>query len=288
VSALLHVTILDVLAVQSNTVPSRLESAYVALYRATSLASRPGIVLAEEDLPAVDNISGSRSRSHDLISDLESAGRLRSVRRGAYVLVDAGGNVRVDILDLIAALSPKPHLITAGRALQFHNLTDQHFRLIVVLVTRQARPWSWRGEKIRYSRSSRTFRGAGVRTRKTRATIATPERAVADSLDHPQWGVTLAQVAEALDVMLARDRAFADRLATEVARDYGPALARRFGLLVSWLADDETARAFLPLRGRSKAAVKLVATGPDAGPVDPVWGVRENVDLSRLTQHREQ
>jgi predicted transcriptional regulator of viral defense system len=210
------------------------------------------------------------------------------VRRGTYVLVDAGGNVRVDVLNLIAALTSEPYLITAGRALQFHDLTDQHYRLVVVLVSRQARSWSWRGETIRYSRTDRNIKSAAARTRKTRAAIATPERALADSLAHPNWGVTLAQVAEALDAMLRRDRGSADRLAAVVAQGYGHALARRFGFLVSHLADAATARGFLPLRGRGKAATKLLSGGPDDGAIDSLWGVRENVDVSRLTQHRRQ
>ncbi len=268
-----------------NFVP-RIETGYTALFRAATIAKRPGIVIVADDLAALDRITGVRSRSHDLIATLENAGRLRPVRRGAYVLVDPGGNVRVSVLDLVAALSPKPHLITAGRALQFHDLTDQHFRLIVVLASKNARPWSWQGERVRYSRTDRSLKDAAARTRRTRAAVATPERALADSLDHPSWGVTLAQVAEALDTMLRRDPPFADRLATEVALGYGPAAARRFGFLISRLAGDDAARAFLPLRGRSKATTKLLSGGAAQGPIDTRWAIQQNIDLVQLTQHQ--
>lgn len=266
---------------------SRFEEAYVRLARTSALAQTPGIVIAERDLPSLDEVSGSRTRSHELIAALESAGRLRGVRRGAYVLVDQTGVVRADVLDLIDALTPRPYLVTAGRALQFHDLTDQHFRRVQVSVRTQLRPWSWRGDIVRFSRTSRSLRGNTTRTRKTRAAIATPERAIADSLAHPAWGVTLSQVAEALDRALQRDPGFADKLAVEVAHDHGYAPARRIGFLVSRLASDDIARAFLPLRGKSKAATPLLAGGPRTGSIDSQWNVRENVEIERLMQHRE-
>lgn len=122
----------------------RLEDAYVALVRASALSHTPGVVVADRDLPTVDELTGSRSRSHEVIADLVAGGRLRQVRRGAYVLVDAAGVVPVEILDILAALTPRPYLVTAGRALQFHALSDQHFHRIQVLVHTQLRAWSWR------------------------------------------------------------------------------------------------------------------------------------------------
>jgi len=262
------------------------EAAYAALYRVSVLAGRPGVALADEDLAALDELSGARSRTRALIGRLEKAGRLRPVRRGAYTLVDAGGNTRVGPLDLVAALTPRPYAVTAGAALQFHNLTDQHFRLVVVLVETQLRSWSYRGQTVKYAKTARKIAGATTRTRKTRAAIASPARAIADSLDHPSWGVTLAQTSEALDHMMRRDPAFPDTLAVEVAERYSHAVARRFGVLVTELIDSSAARSFLPLRGRSKAAVNLLPSGPEEGPVDPTWGVRINVGLAIATQHR--
>jgi predicted transcriptional regulator of viral defense system len=264
----------------------RLESAYVALDRAASLAGRPRVCIVEHDLSVLDALTGSRAKSHDLLAGLERAGRIHPVRRGAYVLVGSSGNIGVSILDLVAALTPEPYLVTAGRALQFNNLTDQHFRVVVVLVPKQARSWSWRRETVRYSRTDRPLRPAITRSKRTRAVIATPERALADSLEHPSFGVTLAQVAEALDSRLRHDATSADRLAYVIADGYSHASARRFGFLVSRLAGETAARGFLPLRGRSKAATPLLKGGPAEGPVDPVWNVQQNVALTRLTQHR--
>lgn len=262
------------------------EAAYTALYRASVANRRPSIVLADQDFAVVDEFSGSRTKTHALVSRLEAAGRVRRVRRGAYTLVDPAGNTRTTALDLVAALTPKPYLVTAGAALQFHELTDQHFRLIVVLTNTQLRGWTYRGQQMKYVRTDRRLAGASARSRRTPAAIARPEIAIADSLDHPSWGVTLAQVSEAIDRMRDRDRGFPDLLATEVAEHYGHALARRLGVLITALAGQNAARAFLPLRGASKTATKLLAGGPDTGPLDTTWGVRINVDLNIVTQHR--
>lgn len=261
--------------------------AFETLARAASLARRPGVVVLDQDLPALDDFTGSRAESHDLVARLERQGRLRRVRRGAYALADSTGTVRAGVLDLVGALTPEPYLVTGGRALQFHELSDQHFRRVHVLVPTQLRPWSWRGDEIRYVRTDKALKTGTTRTRRSRARIATPERAIADSLSHPQWGVTLAQNVEALAVMLTRDGTFPDRLAREtVARD-SHVLARRLGFLVSRLAGAEAARPFLPLRGASKTATLLLSGGPREGPIDPTWRVRENVEIQRLLRPAE-
>jgi predicted transcriptional regulator of viral defense system len=245
------------------------------------------VVLLDEDLPRVDGLTGSRGRTHRILEQLEREGRLRQVKRGAYVLVTATGVIETGLLDLVAAITPKPHLVTAGKALQFHDLTDQHFRRAMVLVPRQLRPWSWRGEEVRYARTTpRRLRG-GARTRRSKARIATPERAIVDSLDHPGWGVTLSQVVEALDTALRRYPDFASSLAVTVAEYGSHALARRIGFLVSRLAGPEKAKSLIALRGRTKAVTPLLKGGPEQGSVDPTWQVRENVDFDRLVAHRQ-
>jgi predicted transcriptional regulator of viral defense system len=232
-------------------------------------------VLVKEDLEGLIELAGSRAEAHAAIATLERQGRMRPVRRGVYVLVDTGGSIRLDILNLVAALTPKPYLVTAGRALQFHGLSDQHYRRVLVLVPTQLRPWTWRGDEVR-------FRSDATRTRRTRVQIATAERAIADSLDHPSWGVPLSQVVQAIATALDRDSASADKLAAEAAHAASHALARRLGFIVSRLVGTDAARPFLPLRGESKASTPLRAGGQAGGPIDRIWRVRENADLEQL------
>jgi predicted transcriptional regulator of viral defense system len=272
----------------SAAAPSQAQAGIALLARAASLAGRPGIVVVEEDLNALEDLVGSRTGSHRILQNLETDGRLRSVRRGIYVLVSQTGNVEADLLDLVAAVTPPPYLITAGRALQFHDLSDQHFRLVLVATARKLRAWGWRGDRIKYARvAPKRLRGSTTRSRRTAARIAPPARAIVDSLEQPAWGVSLSQVVEALDLALRRYDDFGAVLAVEAADAANHALARRLGFLVSRLADRAEARPFLPLRGSSKAITPLQAGAPQTGAIDRTWHVRENVPMDRLLGHRE-
>lgn len=258
------------------------------LARAAHLAGRPGAVILDSDLKSLDELTGDRRRSHAMIDRLERAGRLRRVRRGVYVLVGQDGTVRVGLLDLIAAITPKPYLVTAGRALEFHDLTDQHFRQAIVMTATQLRTWTWRGEEVRHVRVEAGFvRTAPTRTRRTHARIARPERAILDSLGHPRWGVTLPQVVHAMDLALQRHGDFADQLAAEASALGNAALARRAGFLLARLAGPEAARPFRLLLGRSKAITPLRPGGPANGPVDGFWRVRDNVGVELLMTDRD-
>jgi predicted transcriptional regulator of viral defense system len=263
------------------------EQALTQLTRGAHIANRPGIVLLDPDLGALEALTGTRRGAISLIERLQEDGRLRRVRRGVYLLVEQDGTIRVSLLDLIAATAPRPYLVTAGRALEFHDLTDQHFRLAVVATATQVRGFTWRGDEVRFVRTSSDLgRRAVIRTRQTRARIATPERALIDGLAHPGWGVSLSQLAEALWLAGRRDGDFPDRLAVVAAGDASAATSRRFGFLVAHLFGPTSAKAFLPLRGEGKAAPLLHPAGPSTGRIDKVWRVRVNVDLDQLFSFR--
>jgi predicted transcriptional regulator of viral defense system len=269
--------------------PALIEQVSARLARTAALAGRPGVLLTDSDLPELDPLVGSRARAYRIIDHLEAEGRLRKIRRGAYALVSPTGNVTVDLLDLVDALTPRPYLVTAGRALQFHGLTDQHFRRVVVLIHSQLRRWKWRGDEVRYARTARRrLKGAATRTRRTNARVASAEGALVDSLGHSGWGVTLSQSVEALDAALRSNRTFPDLLAIETAEHGTHALARRAGFLISRLAGEEAARPFIALRGDSKAITPLAPGGAHVGPIDSTWRVRENVAFERLAAHRRE
>ena len=268
---------------------STAEDALTALSRAAARAGRPAIVLLAEDLPTADRVTGSRVRTHKLIQQLEEVGRLRPVRRGVYVIASLTGVVEIDLLALIDVVTPKPYLVTAGRALAFHGLSDQFFRTTVVLHVRKLTDWAWRGERTHYARvhSGRLWGGSDTRlAQRGRVRMATPERAVLDSVAQPEWGVSLAQVTEALDIAVARDPGFAGHLAAQSARYGNASVSRRLGLLVSYLYGAEMAAPFLPLRGTSRGPIVLVPSGERGGLIDKDWGIRVNANLEDLSDHR--
>lgn len=260
-----------------------LREASVALARHATLAGRWPVLL-EDDLTAIDMLTGSRQASFATLRRLARSGQLERVRRGTYVMRDETGVLRINLHELIGALTPPPYLITAGRALAAHDLSDQHFRTAVVLVPSLRRDFAWRGERVHHVVISRPKIWGSASRGGPR--VAGPERALLDSLAHPRWGVTLAQTVEALDLALQRWPGFAERLAAGAARYQNAAVARRLGLIVAHIAGEQVAAPFRNLRGSSHTSTPLDPSGPRGGPLDSAWRVRVNADLDALVAHR--
>jgi predicted transcriptional regulator of viral defense system len=266
-------------------VPSadRLRQSSVQLARAATLAGRWPVV-TDDDLTVLDELTGGRQASFAVMRELAQARQLERVRRGAYVMRNETGVLRIDLLELIAALAPRPYLITAGRALAAHDLSDQHFRTAVVLVSSLRRDFEWRGDHVHFVQTE-PGRIWGAH-RRSGPQVASPERAILDSFAHRRWGVTLSQSVEALDLALARWPRFAEDLATATARYRNAAVARRLGFLVAYIAGEDTAAPFRALLGSSKAATLLDPASGNSGLVDTHWRARVNVDLDALLAHR--
>jgi predicted transcriptional regulator of viral defense system len=259
------------------------ERAFVALNRRAMDAGRHPVVRLDEDIEALDMATGSRRRSQDALRQLARAGRLRRVRRGVYLLVAPTGSTDARVLPLIDAVTPTPYLITAGRALAEFGLSDQHFFHVVILTSHRLGDWSWQGDDVRYAFVA-PERIWGSST-PDGPQVALPERAILDCLANPRLGVTLAQTTEALDRAVP-DRTSPERLAQAAERYRSAAAARRLGYLLELLRGPNAAAPLLPLRGRSHAHVLLSSSSPDQGPSNPRWGLRINVDLDALLEHR--
>lgn len=259
------------------------ERAFVALNRRAIDAARHPVVRLDEDMRALDATTGSRRRSQDALRQLTRDGRLRRVRRGVYLLVAPTGSTDARVLELIDAVTQRPYLITAGRALAELALSDQHFFRVIVLSAHRLSGWSWQGDEVRYALLT-LERIWGVLT-PDGPQIATAERAILDCLANPRWGVSLAQSAEAIDRAVP-GRTSPERLAQAAERYGSAAVARRLGYLLELLHGPDAAEPLLALRGRSHAHVLLSPSAPDRGPNNPRWGVRVNVDPDALVAHR--
>jgi len=259
------------------------ERAVVALNRRALDADRHPVVRLDEDMEALDTSTGSRRRSQDALRQLRRDGRLRRVRRGVYLLVAPTGSTDARILPLIDAVTPRPYLVTAGRALAELRLSDQHFFRVIVLTSHRLNDWSWQGDEVRYALLA-PGRIWGVST-SDGPSIALPERAILDCLANPRWGVTLPQAAEALDRAVPY-RATPEGLARAAERYGSAAVARRLGYLLELLHGPDAAEPLLALRGRSHAHVLLSCSAPDRGPSSPRWGIRVNADPETLIAHR--
>jgi predicted transcriptional regulator of viral defense system len=259
------------------------ERAFVALSRRAMDAGRHPVVRLDDDIKALDVTTGSRRRSQDALRQLSRDGRLRRVRRGVYLLVAPTGSTDVRLLGLIDAVTPRPYLITAGRALAELNLSDQHFFRVIVLTSHRLNDWNWQGDQVCYAllapeRIWGLYSPGGP-------SIALPERAILDCLANPRRGVSVAQTAEAVDRAVP-GRTSPERLARAAERYGSAAVARRLGYLLELLHGPAAAEPLLALRGRSHAHVLLSASAPDRGLSSPRWGLRINVDPDALLAHR--
>jgi len=254
------------------------------LHRAAFDAGRPQIAIPSVDLPDIAEHCDGRSVVDQALVRLTRNRRVVRVRRDLLVLPDARGLLGIDLVDLVDVVAGNPYLITAGRALERADLTDQHSFGIVVLTTRAQAPLRWRGQTATFHPTDPTNLWGWVPD--LRPCYALPERTLLDVLNHPRYGVSLEQAIRALKLAVARDDRFLDRLHGAVerygagARNHGArATARRVGVLVHRLFGDQAAAPYRNLVGDNWAPVLLRPGGPTAGDLDREWRVVLNVTL---------
>jgi predicted transcriptional regulator of viral defense system len=259
------------------------ERAFIALNRRANAQRRYPVVLLDEDMEALDDSTGGRRRSHDALRQLTADGRLRQVRRGAYVLGAPTGGSDARLLAILDAVTPRPYLVTAGRALAETGLSDQHFFRVVVLAAGRLAEWSWQGEQVYYVESApdRIWGELGP----DGPAIARPERAILDCLADRRFGVSLPQTAEAIDRAMRIGMPLS-RLVKATRRYETAAVSRRLGFLVELLVGADAAAPFLRLRGASNKYVPLSPFQPAKGPADSTWRVHVNIEPELLLAHR--
>lgn len=259
------------------------ERAFIALNRRSLEAARHPVVCLADDIQTLDRATGSQRRSQDALRQLRRDGRLQHVRRGTYLLVAPTGSTDARLLPLIDAVTARPYLITAGRALTELGLSDQHFFRVVVLTSHRLNDWRWQGDDVRYALlAPERIWGANATAGPQ---VASPERAILDSLANPRWGVSVTQAAEAIDHAVP-NHTTPKHLAKAAERYGNAATARRLGYLLELLHGPAAAEELLPLRGRSHARALLSPGAPARGPSDPRWGLRINVFPEALLAHR--
>lgn len=247
------------------------------LHRAAVDAGRRGVSVPSSDLDAVTRRVGNREVAQKAIGRLVRAGHIVRVRKDLLVLPETTGLLGVDMMDLVDAIAPQPYLVTGGRALEHHQLTDQHFFGITVLVPGHMKKLSYRGQFTSFFRTDpRHIWGweAGAHPQ-----VATPERAIIDTLNHPRYGVSLTMALDALLLASSKDPVFLDRLYAAVVRYDSRAAARRVGLVVERFFGADAAGPYRELLGANRAPVLLRTSGPASGPVDTSWRVVLNALL---------
>ena len=261
------------------------------LHRAAIAHGRRGIAVPSIDLDASATEVGGRAVAQQALKRLVQAQRVLRVRRDLLVLPDSTGLIGVELADLVHAVAPRPYVVTAGAALQHAGLTDQHYFAWAVLVPRETSEVVYRGQTANFYATDQTNIWASVDaaragTSNTTSGFATPERAIIDALNHPRYGMSLVQVADALQLAVKRDRRFLSRLQTAVqhysagARKHSSrSAARRVGLLVEQLFGTRAAAPYRALIGENRTAILLRPGSNTSGSLDRTWRVSVNAHL---------
>lgn len=240
-------------------------------------AGRPSVSIPSLDLNALSEVAGGRWSAQSAIQRLVHSGRITRARRDLLVLPDTTGRLKLDLPDLIDIVAPLPYLITAGRAIEHHDLTDQHFFRVTVLSPRELEPLSFRGQSAKFAKTSAERIWGWAESPGPR--YALPERAIVDALNHPRYGVAHSLAVDALLLAVGRDSGFLDRLLDTVRRFESPAVARRVGYVVHRFISTDAAMPFRELIGQNRSPVMLRPGGKRTGDVDSTWRVRVNAQV---------
>jgi predicted transcriptional regulator of viral defense system len=240
-------------------------------------AGRPSVSVPSSDLDSLSGVADGKWSAQSAIQRLVRSGRVTRVRRDLLVLPDSTGRLKLDLPDLIDVVAPQPYLITAGRALEHHDLIDQHFFGVTVLTPKELEPLSFRGQSAKFVKTDVENIWDWVETPRPR--YALPERAIVDALNHPRYGVSLSLAVDALLAAERRDPNFTDRLLDTVRRFESPAIARRVGYVVHRFVGPDAAMPFRKLIGQNRSPVMLRPTGRRTGDVDSAWRVLVNAGV---------
>lgn len=213
------------------------------------------------------------SRLAHLLQRMEQEGLVVRVERGKYVLLGLESAQTLANPLSVASQLVTPSYVSFWSALHFHGLTEQAPRTVFVAVTRQKRPFAFRGTTFQFVRlAPHMFFGyrremlVGLSL-----TVADEAKAILDSLYLPGNAGGLTEVAKALRAALLDGRVETAQLVEYARRMCNASLAGRLGYLLERLG--QSAAGLEPPRG----PVALDPSRPRGGAYDRRWKVYVNV-----------
>ena len=213
------------------------------------------------------------------------AGYITRMSRGVYTIAARQELVIDDPLRAATApFADIPHYVSWRAALSRHGLTEMDPLTISVALRcrRPKRKVSDLTVRPVYQSADRFYGFAATPTPYGSSVfVATPEKAIIDSLDRPDLAGGLAETVKALGRTHAYDAA---TLVTTALRFPSAATAARLGFLMTALGIGNPT----PLRGRVRShSAPVVLDLEDQGsasPIDQTWRVADNVGTDILTQ----
>ncbi|MBI2939325.1 MAG: hypothetical protein HYY04_02720 [Chloroflexi bacterium] len=235
----------------------------------------------------------SDTQLRDVVHGLSTKGCLTKIEGGKYLVVPrAGRGVWHEHPFVVASgIAPEEHYISYWSALSHHQLTEQVPRVVyVALCGKRKRPVEFQGWRYRFvCLAERKFFGFetedfialnGAAT--IAVAVASPEKAILDSLDDEMLAGGVPEVAKALWRGLEARTVAVDRLVEYAARLDDAAVVARLGYLLDRLGVAE-ARDLAPLVRRRGLAPLLSTKASAAGAFpDRRWHLRVNIAEAAL------
>lgn len=239
-----------------------------ALYQIEQLYGRSFDLRQSRDLAAL----------RPAIQRLVRAGRVVNMGRGLYTIVERTELVADDPLSAASApFADIEHYVSWRAALSRYGLTEMEPATIAIAlrVRRTQRRVSDIHVRPVYQGSARFYGYTEQRTPEGSAlAIATPEKAIVDSLDRPDLAGGLAEAVKALGRRRVYDPG---RLVGVAQRFPSAATAARLGYLMSVLGIGDPSPLLKRVRRKSAPVLLDIADRNNPGIIDQAWRIADNV-----------
>jgi predicted transcriptional regulator of viral defense system len=215
---------------------------------------------------------------------LMRSGWIKTVSRGIYTIT--GRPLPTSDARLRLATAPyldEPHYVSWAAALSFHGMTEKDPLRVGVALRRRHRDRRVGPMRVQpVLVSPKKFYGFRTqRDHDSRIAVASPEKAILDSVDQPELAGGLSETVKAMGAMETYDAGKLVRLAKRYPSE---ATVSRLGYLMAVLGIPE-ADELRPLVDKKRRVLPLERSPVDDTndvDVDPVWRVSDSVGADRL------
>ena len=260
------------------------------ILRTLDRANRPVLNLRKDRALLADL---SNPQLHRALHWLETAGYLQAIERGKYLVLPragAGGAWQEHPLIIADAIAPEPHYISYWSALSYWNLTTQlPTTVYVVIASGRPRRVSFQQHHYRFVlRPAAYFYGfenvdvTSSNVMEISLAMATPEKAILDSLDDENLAGGLPEIIEGVRRGLEAKRLTVGSLVDEAQRYPTSAVALRLGYLLQRLGYAAETRPLQARRTRGRPALLRPGAAVLKGAVDRDWNLVINASEELL------